>query len=392
MIRTNTFLVEPTPDLQKLAELCSTLWNVVNYKRRQSFFNEGINWNTDQEYRDFAPKTGSATAQQIIRKNNEAWRSFFSLLRLKRKDRLSPNIKKVRPPGYMKDRKTGRKKLLIRIRNDCYHLKDKILELPLKLKLGWKGNLKWQGKQGSLEIKFDELSGRWIAHQSVEVEPRHQPIGDKKMAVDLGIVNLAATNTGILYSGRSVLSDWRYWTKKIGEIQGTLKTVNDKHKSRRLSKIYRKRKKRFRHAINSMVRNLVEQAWRNGVDTLFLGDLTGIRENNDLGRRTNQKIHNFWSFRYIVRRMREVAEEYGIKVEEVDESYTSKTCSICGVRHRNGRKHRGLYICKKRDKAINADLNGARNIFNVAVNPTRDSGSGPVAEPLLLRWNYNEWR
>lgn len=196
MIRTNTFLVEPTPDLQKLAELCSSLWNVVNYKRRQSFFNEGINWNTDQEYRDFAPKTGSATAQQIIRKNNEAWRSFFSLLRMKREGKLPPNIKKVRPPGYMKDRKTGKKKLLIRIRNDCYHLKDKILELPLKLKLGWKGNLKWQGKQGSLEIKFDELSGRWIAHQSVKVLPRHQPIGNKKMAIDLGIVNLAATNTG----------------------------------------------------------------------------------------------------------------------------------------------------------------------------------------------------
>ena len=291
----------------------------------------------------------------------------------------------------MKDRKTGKKKLLIRIRNDRYRLKEKVLELPRKLRLRWKGKLKWKGKQGALEISFDEISGRWVAHQPVEVLPRHQPIGKEKLAIDLGIVNLSATNTGILYSGRPVLSDWRYWTKKIGEIQGILKIVNNKYKSRRLSKTYRRRTRRFRHAINSMVRHLVEQAWRSGVDTIFLGDLKGIREDNNLGRHMNQKIHNFWSFRYIVKRIREVAEEYGIRVEEVDESYTSKTCSICGTRHRNGRKQRGLYICKKSNLAINSDWNGARNILNVAVSP-RDSGSRPVARPLLLKWNYDEWR
>ena len=35
-------------------------------------------------YEKYKPLIGSATAQTIIRKNNEAWKSFFGLLKLKK--------------------------------------------------------------------------------------------------------------------------------------------------------------------------------------------------------------------------------------------------------------------------------------------------------------------
>jgi len=54
--------------------------------------------------------------------------------------------------------------------------------------------------------------------------------------------------------------------------------------------------------------------------------------------------------------------EYGIDVEIVSEDYTSMKCSICGEIHKNGRIYRGLYICRKTNKKINADINGALNI------------------------------
>jgi len=54
--------------------------------------------------------------------------------------------------------------------------------------------------------------------------------------------------------------------------------------------------------------------------------------------------------------------EYGIEVEIVPEDYTSKECSICGIKHKNGRIYRGLYICSKTGKKINADINAALNI------------------------------
>jgi len=40
----------------------------------------------------------------------------------------------------------------------------------------------------------------------------------------------------------------------------------------------------------------------------------------------------------------------------------SEECLICGIRHKNGRKHRGLYIFSKTGKKINADINAALNI------------------------------
>jgi len=54
--------------------------------------------------------------------------------------------------------------------------------------------------------------------------------------------------------------------------------------------------------------------------------------------------------------------EYGIDIEIIPEDYTSMECSICGDIHRDGRIYRGLYVCRKTDKKINADINASLNI------------------------------
>jgi len=58
----------------------------------------------------------------------------------------------------------------------------------------------------------------------------------------------------------------------------------------------------------------------------------------------------------------EVLQEYGIKLHVVNEYGTSKQCSICNIKHENGRVKRGFYICENMGIKINADLNAARNI------------------------------
>jgi uroporphyrinogen-III synthase len=40
----------------------------------------------------------------------------------------------------------------------------------------------------------------------------------------------------------------------------------------------------------------------------------------------------------------DIFREYGIEVEIAPEDYTSKECSICGNKYKNGRKYRGLYM------------------------------------------------
>ncbi|MGC8544283.1 MAG: transposase, partial [Vulcanisaeta sp.] len=76
----------------------------------------------------------------------------------------------------------------------------------------------------------------------------------------------------------------------------------------------------------------------------------------------NEYNTNIWWFRKITQWLVNVLEEYGIKANLVNEAYTSKTCSICGEVHENGRRYRGLYVCPKTGKAINADINASINI------------------------------
>ena len=44
------------------------------------------------------------------------------------------------------------------------------------------------------------------------------------------------------------------------------------------------------------------------------------------------------------------------------EEYTSLECSICCEIHTNGKIYRGLYMCRKTMKKINADLSASNNI------------------------------
>jgi len=84
MERTNTFTIEENPELWKLADNCARLWNEINFERRQAYIGyRKLAWYPKHLYLKYAPLIGSATAQQIINKNNEAWRSLLALKRLK---------------------------------------------------------------------------------------------------------------------------------------------------------------------------------------------------------------------------------------------------------------------------------------------------------------------
>jgi putative transposase len=82
-----------------------------------------------------------------------------------------------------------------------------------------------------------------------------------------------------------------------------------------------------------------------------------------------------WTYRYLLKRIAEVAEEYGISVICVDESYTSSRCPWhgdgCGMRI-----YRGLFKCTRLGKVFNADLAAARNILTAPVTPESRRGIG----------------
>ena len=145
---------------------------------------------------------------------------------------------------------------------------------------------------------------------------------------------------------------------------------------------------RFRNAVDIIVFRFVKLCHEKGVTEIIVGDASGIRENNDKNAKVNAMIHNFWSFGYIIERLRTTAENFGIKVKFVNEAYTSSFCPFCGTRGK--RITRGLFSCYKCNQVINADVVGCLNIAKkckvIIPNPYwRGRDNGVLAHPLLLR-------
>jgi len=95
----------------------------------------------------------------------------------------------------------------------------------------------------------------------------------------------------------------------------------------------------------------------DGVDEVFIGYPYMVSQDDG-----NEYNTNVWWFNKIINWLGDVLEEYGIKLNIVNEYGTSKQCSICSMKHENGRVKRGLYVCPVMGIKINADINAARNI------------------------------
>ncbi len=396
MERTNALIVEDSPGLRELANNCARLWNEVNFERRQAYVRyKKFSWYPKHLYEKYAPMVGSATAQQIINKNNEAWKSFLELKKLEASGKLPPNITRVSMPRYWK--RNGKRELRVIVRNDCYKVDLEYLYLPKGLKLRYKGELKWKGKRSRLEIAYDDVDEVWRGFMSVKVEEPPKGGGSKSLYIDLGVVNLATVwarelKQPMAFSGRATLADWWYWARRIAKEQSRLARVNRTKTSRGLRRMYRIRQRRFKHAVNAMVKRIVDDAYELGLSKIILGKLKGVRNNNHNNGKANAMVNNFWSFEYIIRRFKEKAEEYGIEVELLSEYQTSSLCPTCNVK--GVRRYRGLFYCPNCDKAINADVVGALNIAKgktIIPSPSWDRDNGLVAQPLLLRWNGMNW-
>ncbi|MCD6525272.1 MAG: transposase, partial [Thermococcus sp.] len=402
MKRTVTVKLQPSKEqektLFKLADTGAKVWNRVNYLRRQQFFQDQIvDFNKTEKtiYEEFKREIGSATVQQIARKNAEAWRSFFSLLRKKRNGEL-PDWLKPKPPNYLKE--GWQRKPLILLRNDQYKVEGNKLILKglgkfKRLEVQFKGRIHLKGKQGRLEITYDPVRRKWYAHVSLTVEEKFEggewvsvprtPKGNLSAGIDLGVNNLMAVyvdnGESFLVNGRPLKSIDFYWRRKIADYQSKLNKSGAKT-SRRLKRMHEKAKLQAKHYINTAVRGTVRKLYELGVSKIVVGYPKGIARNSDKGSRQNFLLSHVWRFNTVIKRLREVAEEYGIRVLIVGEAFTSQTCPVCGKPHEGARFVRGLFKCPATGLVFNADLVGAFNILKKVVKTITPNLGGLFAQ------------
>jgi transposase len=379
--------------LRRLADTSAKLFNEVNYERRQQFFHGGkvdLKGTYDEYYGKYRGELGSANTQQVLNKNNEAWSSFFSLLKLRKENKLPPHMNHVSPPSYWKN-EDGRKLLLV-VREDNYVVDEKnhIILKYFKMEIRFTGRLRWHGKQGRLEIYYDEARNAWYAYIPVEVgveetktgrRSKHilrgerksiqvkSPKGNKMASIDLGINVLASVviddGTWLLYKGVRAKEDYFYFGRRIAEAQ----SLSDKTKNigeyeayyelnRERRRLFKKLTRRLLHLYRNFASHLLRELHERGVSTIYLGYPFNIAQ-----QKGNKFTVNLWSYRELMNIIELKAQEYGMRVFEVIEYNTSKYCAYHGVEVE--RHPRGVVNCPLGHK-LHSDLNGALNILKKA--------------------------
>jgi putative transposase len=285
----------------------------------------------------------------------------------------------------------GRRLLRILVRNDRYYIEPisggegYVILKDWNLRVRYAGRIKWAGRQGMLMIKLE--GNRWFAYVPITVGEKpaktnpkgyvkgiyekiqiENPKGSNKAFIDVGLNNLFAvvfshTDTAILIKGSTIKAEYYWWKREIGTYQSVRDWLRNrgfnawrKYHTFYLHAVY-KRRERLRHYYRTAIRFLAKALWRMGIDEVFIGYPYMVSQDDG-----NEYNANIWWYVKIIKWLSEVLQEYGIKINVVNEHGTSRQCSICNANHESGRVKRGLYVCPVTGIEINADLNAARNI------------------------------
>ena len=414
MKRTNTFAVRPLSNkgeklLRDLLDASAALWNETNYERLMRYKEEdgfeGDVWDADTGRLEGKYKgvLGTSTAQQVIRKNSEAWRAFFRLKEQYHDDSNTSVTEHPKPPGFRGNEDEGRQLKTV-IRNTSYTVKwgdrsrlEILVGKELKdrydhtgrLRLEIAGEANWPNyeKQGRLDLWYDETDSTFRASQPVTVpDARAAPLASEKAALDIGANNLVActTTTGeqYLYEGRGLFQRFRDTTRYIAELESKL--PEGQYSSECIQRLYRKRTHRRDHAQEALCRDLLERLYDDGVDTVYIGGLTDVLETH-WSVETNAKTHNFWAFKQFTERLACTAEEYGISVEVRSEAWTSQECPQCDSTDRTTR-HQDTLTCRCGFEG-HADLTASQTFLERHT----EQAVRPMARPVRFEWDDHDW-
>ena len=235
---------------------------------------------------------------------------------------------------------------------------------------------------------------------------------DEFSSVDLGINNLLTlllpNNNPLLYNGKQIKAVNQLFNKQLGK----LNSVKDKQKeeirikgtTKQIKKLYEDRENEIKDLFHKLSRHVVNTLLEKGVGNIIIGYNKQWKDSIDLGNKTNQKFVQI-PHRQLISYITYKCNMVGIKVKEVEESYSSRTDGLVlehlpkygdeiTLKQFGGkRKFRGLFQSQI-GKLINADVNGCINIMRKCINVVDDSyiskiiDRGFLFNPLRVRDLY----
>lgn len=354
------------------------LWNIGNYEKR-NYKELGMekfpDW-YDQKKRlkenFFYKNLPSQTAQDILNRLQQAWKSYFTLCRTK-------GVRNPKPPRYKQENMdiTFLKGAIKREGDRVRLTIPKQLKRYLSEEYGADATyLYLKTKRFSdicireLQIKFTGNTYTILAVYEVET-PELLPDNGHGLSIDLGIKNTFTCydSEGKGFIIRGFLPATHYYDKKIARLQAVSDGEQAKQgirypkKTRQVKRLYGKKKNSVDDFVHKATRYLADYCREQGITKVIIGDLTHIREGRDIGR-SNQQLHAL-PYRQIYQKLEYKLRLYGVELIRQKESYSSQ-CSpySCEVSKKYAKKQnrvfRGLY--RENGEVYNADVVGAYNI------------------------------
>lgn len=386
--------------VRTLCRLSKNLYNYTLYVVRQYFFQNGKYLPYEKAYHLVKDNENfkllpTHVAQQTMKIVDRNMKSFFRLLKERQKGNYN---RPVGLPRYLpKDgffvcifpytmfRINGDKIRLSLGRSFAKKFGVKYLEFKLPPTV--------KGKKIK-EIRIvPHCKGLWFEiHYVYEDNPVKTDLDySSYLAIDLGVDNFATcvpmsstSGTPFIIEGRGLKSFNRWWNKEKARLQSIYAKQGIKM-GRKMAWLLRKRRNFVNNFVNQAVNYIVKYCLANRIGNIVIGELKDIKQNMDLGDVNNQNIQ-YTPWGLFKQKLRFKCEYYGINLIEVDENETSITCLRCGYKDKKNRKYRGLFVCRKCDFVVNADINGAINLLKkVAPDAVRLGGSGGVSPPRRIR-------
>ena len=192
--------------------------------------------------------------------------------------------------------------------------------------------------------------GQYELHFVYKIDESAKSEAEGIVGVDIGEIHPMVSHDGLItgiFNGRYIRSLYRLRNKVIASMNTKIDRC-ERHSQRWWHLVRRKWKRikkidnQIRDGLHKHTTKFVKLCESRDIGTIVLGDLTGIREDIDYGKKSNQRLHQ-WAFGKITQLITYKAKALGIKVEVINEAYTSQTCPECGGRHKPSNRE---YKCK----------------------------------------------
>ncbi|MBE5938469.1 MAG: transposase [Lachnospiraceae bacterium] len=364
------------------------LWNICNYERlhyKELELEQYPDWYYQKKfYKDnlWFKSLPSQTAQEICKLLDKSWKSFYAL-------RKSGGVENSNPPRfkhesipitYMQNAivhengsdtiRLSLPKQLKGYMSECFDIHENYLYLKNRL---------FQNINIIKQIKiYPPVNNECkiiIVYEVSDVELL--PNNDRYLSIDFGVHNLMTCLNSVtgesFIIGRKYLSLCHYYNKEIARIQSQWSNTQYSHgikhpkSSKHIRRLYIRKNNVINDYLHKITRYIASYCKANNIHTVIIGDITGIRKDNNHGVVNNQNLHALPYKKILIMFKYKLAME-GISLIMQKEAYSSQ-CSPLSPEvskrytKKSQRIKRGLYV--DGDYSWNADCVGAYNILRL---------------------------